>query len=379
MREGSRLRSNVVDELLDRVAARRYPILAASAVYFWLGGLWLVNFGSGDWGQFVHIATSLRTAMPVGLYVGPLVVPLAWVFSHLTLTTGWVIVSGLCMAGAVFAIRCLEVAAATFGVMDTRGLHRTVLLGGLFAVYAISQPGVAAGHADDVIAFAAAAVAVRGVASQNWVVASLAVAASIDTKPWAGLMLPLAFACTGARVRGLVVAVCSSLALWLPFLVIQRHAFEFGSLNLPVEVGSGPHYLGAALGSTPGWPRVVQIAVALPLGAFAVAKGRFFLVPLIALATRVNLDPATTWYYQAGPVFGAFVWDVMRPMRLAGMRTALVCVATLLLPKDLGLLHALHGSSPGILYAALRLLVLVVPVVALLRRSSVRRVPESQR
>jgi hypothetical protein len=377
MQAASGPRSQAGLDLLDKFSERRYLVLIVAAGYFWLGGLWLLGFGAGDWGQFIHAVKTLNTTTPVGLYVGPVVIPMAWVFSHMSITTGWVVVSGLCMAAAVWAIRCLEVAATRFGVESGRRLNRTVLVGGLFALYAFSQPGVTAGHADDAIALVAMAIAIRGVASQNWLVASLAVAAAIDSKSWAGLMLPLACACVGARIRGLVVAGCSALVLWLPFLFIQRHSLAFDSLNLPVEVGSGAHYLGAMIGSMPGWPRIVQIAIALPLGAFAVARKRFYLVPLIALAVRVNLDPATTWYYQAGPVLGAFVWDVMRPMRLSGLRSALVCVVALLLPKDLGLLHLLHGSSPDALFAVFRLVVLALPIVALLRVRSATRAPRN--
>jgi hypothetical protein len=58
-------------------------------------------------------------------------------------------------------------------------------------------------------------------------------------------------------------------------------------------------------------------------------------VPLVAFAVRVNLDPATYQYYLAGPVFGLFIWEVVRPRRTAGLWTAVACLGLFVLPTDL--------------------------------------------
>jgi hypothetical protein len=354
--------SRTLGSRADSFVDHRYILLAAGAAYFWLGGLWLSGGSSGDWGYFINAAHSLSHVSNVGVYAGPFALLLALPFKAMSVRASWIVCSGLCMALAVVSIRWLETAADHAGAGTPRARQRAVLVGGLFGLYALSQPGVLAGHADDVLALAAVALAVRFVAFERWVLAAVAIGVAIDCKPWAGLLVPLAAACGGARVRGIVVAVGSALLIALPFLAIQHSAIDVGSVNLPVEAGSGAHYLGAAIGATPGWPRALQIALALPLGMYAVTRGRFYLVPIIALAIRVNLDPATTWYYQAGPVFAAFVWDAFRPLKLSGLRTALTCVAVLLIPKDVNLLHLGHGAAPSVLAAVLRLAVLVASV-----------------
>ncbi|HEX3705804.1 MAG TPA: hypothetical protein VHV76_04160, partial [Mycobacteriales bacterium] len=249
---------------------------------------------------------------------------LGYPFTFIGASTGWIICSALCMVLGLLTIWCVEQTAEVAGLGSRRVRERAVLFGGLFLMYAWALPGARWGHPDDVVALLCVAVAGRGVVSQRWLVAAVMIAVAIDAKPWAALVLPLAAACSGKRLRGLVVAmICAGLP-WLPFYLLQHG--HVASLNLPVTADSGLHYLGVAIGASPAWARELQLAVALPLGAYAVAKQKWYLVSVIAFAVRINLDPVTVPYYTTGVVFGLFAWDVMRPPRFWGGRTAMGCI-----------------------------------------------------
>jgi hypothetical protein len=59
----------------------------------------------------------------------------------------------------------------------------------------------------------------------------------------------------------------------------------------------------------------VQILLGLALAAVAVWRGRWPAVLLICTAVRIALDPSTYPYYDAGPIVGALVWDLMGARR----------------------------------------------------------------
>ena len=359
----------VVDE---KVLPRRYIVLALFGAVFAIVWLDLNNASGGDWHSFVQAARLFRTTPVDGDVATPVMLVVAYPFTVLSVSTGWRVASALCVGLGLLTIRFVEQAAEVAAFVTRRDRQRAVLFGGMFLMYAWALPGARWGHLDDVIAMSCLALACRALVSGRWLMASFAVAVAIDAKPWVVLALPLAACCTGARVRGLAVAGAAALVPWIPFAIAQHG--HLGSLNLLVAPDSGLHYLGARIGSSPGWQRQLEVAVALPLGAYAVVKNKWYLVPAIAFAVRINLDPATFAYYVTGPILGLLIWDVVRPMRVPGLRTVLGCIALALVPSYLLRWNGYGATAPYV--AVLRLAAAVPPIAVLfgLTPTLVRRV-----
>lgn len=353
--------------LLDGVVARRYLVLSAVAVAVWLDAGFGVSWHGLDWHYFLTGAHAVTSDVGLHVYAqfpqlqfGPpaLLVPL--VFRDVGPDHGFVVVSGLCMALGVLAVRLLERTAAEV-VGQSRRLDLTVLVGGCFFLAVWGSPAVSWAHPDDVMALLATAGALRAIASGRWLATALLVGAAAAVKPWALLVLPLAAAVQGFRLRGLSVAGVVAVVSWVPFLVADPETRRVSEFHLRVEQTSTIHYLGLAIGAAPAWPREAQLLVALLLGGLAVARGRWLLVPLVAFAVRINLDPSVVYYYAAGPVLGAFAWDLVEPIRGFPVRTVALWLGLLALPPPL--LHGGVGSGAAhVVIAGLRVAVLVLAV-----------------
>lgn len=367
MRDRSTSSSARILEVIDEaVLPRRYFVLGAAALTF--AAMWwhLNNASGGDWILFVRAARAMRHVPNVGVYVGPFALFFALPFSYLGHTAGWLFASVICMGLGLVTIRLVEHTAEIAGVGSSRDRQRVVLFGGVFLMYVWALPGARWGHADDVIALTCIALAGHAIVTRRWLVASLAIAFAIATKPWAGLAIPLAAACSGRRVRGLAVAVVGAALPALPFVLLHHGHLDAASLELQVDPDSLIHYLGEPVYAQPGWPRELQLVLGLPLGAYAVCKERWYLVPAIAFAVRLAFDPSTALYYVTGAIFGLLLWDIMRPLRIPGLRTAIGCVALSLLPTELDGFH-IYGSTGIAIVIGLRLLAIVAPVAALRR------------
>ena len=354
------------------MVSHRYAVLTLGAIWFYFRGRDFPNGDPADWGIFVHFSRDFSSAaIPwLGVYMGPLALACARPFASLSLTTGWSIYSALCMVLGLVSLRWMESAAISANLGEPRARQRVVLVGGMFVLYAWSLPAVTAGHPDDVLALALISLGVRAVARGQWLVAAVAVGAAVEAKPWAWLVLPLAVACAGRRVRGLLIAVAVATLPWLPYVLIVQGSIHAHKVDLFVGPLSGAHLLGAAVDSTPSWPRLVQLAIAIPIGYYAVLRGRWYLVVALALTVRVSLDPATLFYYQAGPVVGLFIWDLVRPIpRWPGIRVALGCVLVLTVQKDAAYLHFIGSTSEKII-PLLRFALLLAVMAAVFWRSS---------
>lgn len=368
--------SGLMQVIDDKWLPRRYAVLAvAGAIFAWV---WLNASGvtrGADWSGFLDASRSFTTAPSHGDVVAPFMLVIVYPFTYLSVATSWHIVCVLCTALGLLTIWCIEQTAEFAGLGSRLVRERAVLFGGLVLMYAWALPSARWGHFDDVIALTAIAVAIRAVVRERWLVAAIAIGVAIDAKLWAAMVLPLAAVHSGKRVRGLAVAVLLAGLPWVPFYFAQHG--HLASLNLPVMADSDLRILGVATGATPGWARALQLAVALPLGAYAVAKDRWYLVPAIAFAVRLNLDPVTVPYYTTSAVLGLFVWDVMQPSRIPGGRTAVGCVGLTLVPSFLWGLNGYGAAGPFVI--ALRLAVAVIPIAALfgLAARSVRPAPES--
>jgi hypothetical protein len=363
----------------DRVAglaaaavARRYVVLGVTALVLWL----FAGRGSyySDWHFFVAGAASLTGSGGPGgglhvyathpyLQYGPLAMLFAVPVRLIGPDSGWALGSAICMALGVLTVWLVERAAVAMGAQER--VRPAILLGGIFFLKAWCSPAVGAGHPDDVIALAAVAAAVLGVARGRWVTASVAIGCAAAAKPWALLAIALAAAVPGRRLRGLALAAAVAVVPWLPFVIADPRTADVGSFHLPVDPGSTLVWLGANASSTPGWPRLAQFLVAACLTAWALARGRWALIPVIAFAVRINLDPLVTSYYPAGVLLGTLVWDVTAPTRVPGARTVVAWVLLLAVPLDVYVVD--RAAALPTVDTVLRLAVLVAPVLVLSR------------
>jgi hypothetical protein len=348
--------------LVEALTPRRYLVLAIAAALFWGGELYICHGYGGDWEGFRHASRMFTTAPAGGDVVTPLTLTLVYPFTFLSVRTGWVLCSFLCMALGVGAARHVEHSAEIIGFGSRRDRERAVLLGGPAFLWAWSLPGARIGHLCDVLALVFIALAIRAVVRGSWLGVSLAVAVAINCQPWALLLLPLVVTNAGARWRSLFVVGALTIVPWIPFWFVQHG--HLGSASLPVAPDSAIRYLGSQVGNTPGWPRLVQIVVALPLAGYAIVRRRWYLVPVIVLTARYALDPQTYTYYAAGAILGMFMWDVILPLKVPGARTTIVCFVLALFPEDLKVLHS-YPQGAIVLVIILRFAAIVAPLLAI--------------
>lgn len=102
-----------------------------------------------------------------------------------------------------------------------------------------------------------------------------------------------------------------SAAAWLPFVVADRHTLSAGRPAVDTDASSVLHLLGLPLGQGPWWVRPLQLSVAVVLGVIAVRMGRWTAAPLVAITTRIVLDPAVLTYYVSGLLVAALAWDLL--------------------------------------------------------------------
>jgi hypothetical protein len=176
----------------------------------------------------------------------------------------------------------------------------------VWAVLAVSWA-----HLDDVLALLLAAVAVNALARGRPVMTGVFLALSGSAKPWAFAFAALLFAVPAPRWRAIAWAAGVTLLLWAPFVIADPHSIAAARYAIPNVDGSGLRALGVNTPDTPWWDRAAQLLIGFGLSVIAIRRGRWPAVLLICTAVRVALDPNTYPYYDAGPVVGALVWDLM--------------------------------------------------------------------
>jgi len=170
-------------------------------------------------------------------------------------------------------------------------------------------------HVDDAIALACAAFAINAIARRSaWWWPALAIGAAAAAKPWAIIFLPLVVAVPSGRRRlaGMLAALVG-LGVWAPFVIADSKtllAAHYTTINAPSSV---LRLFGVHDRRTPRWDRLVQVFAALALGFLAVVRRRWEGIVLVTIALRIMLDPSVNTYYTTGLVFGALVWDLVRP------------------------------------------------------------------
>jgi len=216
--------------------------------------------------------------------------------------------------------------------LDPERIRWTVLAAGAVFVPVWSILAVSFMHLDDVLALLLAVLAVRALTRERAVMTGVLLALSAGAKPWTfGFMALLLALPTGTlsagmgpagtgpgrdeRLRALAWAAGVTVLLWMPFLIADPGSVAAARYAITNQHDSGLRALGVNSPSTPPWDRTAQILAGLGLAGLAVWRGRWPAVLLICTAVRVALDPNDFPYYDAGPVVGALIWDLMGARR----------------------------------------------------------------
>jgi hypothetical protein len=319
--------------------------------------LWLFprnwTIGAGDWHYFL---TGSRLLFGVDglhvfarhpeLHMGPLSLVSAW-FLRLGGGDGLGAAEVLMWTLGLVTLALLEQAATAIRGSGDPFVGLTTLGGGVLFLKAWIVAAGPIAHIDDVLAMTFTAVALWAVATRRPWVAGLAVGLAAASKPWGIMVLPLCLAFPRRLLlRSLGIAVVTSLAAWLPFVVADRGTVGAGSYNQLNDAASALHALGVHSANTPDWVRPTQVLLALALGALAVRLGRWPAVVPVALATRIGLDPAVFPYYAPTLVLGGLVCDLLVSRRSLPVWTGITYVVVLALPLSFGA-TALGGLRLG--------------------------------
>src|SRR5664279_3979672 len=186
-----------------------------------------------------------------------------------------------------------------------RGLAAAVLLP-VWAELAVHYT-----HLDDALALVLLLAGMHAVARCRTIPAALLLAASADAKPWALAFVPLLLVLPRDRWhRAVLVWLVAVAAAWLPFALADSLTLHAGGFSIPNVASSSLRAMGVTAASTPSWDRPVQLLLGIALGAVAVHRGRWLVVPAVVLATRMLLDPGAYPYYTAGLVLATVIVDL---------------------------------------------------------------------
>ncbi len=193
-----------------------------------------------------------------------------------------------------------------------RGRRGRLLVAGLVFLPVWTELTTHFGHLDDVMALSLAVTAVHAVSRRHPVWAGVALAAAVDSKPWAAAFVPLLLALPrkdrlaafGAFGAGVSVA-------WLPFLVADPHSLTAARFTIPNDYSSALRAIGVNSAGTPSWDRLAQLALGVAVGCVAVRRGRWPAVILLAVTARILLDPGVYAYYTSGAVLGTVIFDLL--------------------------------------------------------------------
>jgi len=186
-----------------------------------------------------------------------------------------------------------------------RGLAAAVLLP-VWAELAVHYT-----HLDDALALVLLIAGMHAVARCRPIPAALLLAESADAKPWALAFVPLLLVLPRDRWhRAVPVWLVAVAAAWLPFVLADSLTLHAGGFSIPNVASSSLRAMGVTAASTPSWDRPVQLLLGIALGAVAVHRGRWLVVPAVVLATRMLLDPGAYPYYTAGLVLATVIMDL---------------------------------------------------------------------
>lgn len=169
------------------------------------------------------------------------------------------------------------------------------------------------GHLDDALAITGIAWAAVMISRRSsWWAPALMLGLAAMCKPWAVVTLPMLLALPRPhRLRAGIVWFAAAAGPWLPFLLADnRTAHALATLPYRINAWSGLRVLGLhAHAVAPVGLHAAEIAAGLLLGLVAVRRGQWLAVPLIALTSRMVLEPKFFLYYAAAPIVAALLWE----------------------------------------------------------------------
>ncbi|HEV7146467.1 MAG TPA: hypothetical protein VGN48_05655 [Pedococcus sp.] len=307
--------------------------------YFALGAHLLTHPGVAGGGLHLYAAhpelqigpLALALAVPISAWGGG---PLAQVL--LTAT-------GLLLLKVVADVRVRLTARTTPPLL--------LLTGGLLMLPIWSQVAAHFTHLDDALALAFCVAAIAGIAARRPHLTALALAAAIDSKPWAlGFAALIIVLPREQRLRAALLTAAGTAFAWLPFVLTDPRTLQLGRFTIDNVDSSALRALGAHTATTPSWDRPAQVVLGLVVAAVCVHRGRWHAVPLAVIASRLLLDPETYPYYSSGLLIATVVTDLLRPQRRLPLWTAAAAAwflldrygSVVLSPTDLGMLRAAY-------------------------------------
>jgi hypothetical protein len=203
---------------------------------------------------------------------------------------------------------------------------------------------VGVAHLDDVLALLLSVAALRAARTGRGRLTGLLLGLAADAKPWAVGFAAVLLLLPGWRRRLTAAASLTAAiaAAWLPFFVADpgtSNALQYTIQNRSV---SALYALGVHDPRTPPWDRPAQLALALALGAIAVRRGHWPAIPLLAVASRLVLEPGGNKYYIAGVVVGTIIWDFAGSRHAMPWWTVAACLS-LFVGRWIPMPDAVHG------------------------------------
>jgi hypothetical protein len=191
------------------------------------------------------------------------------------------------------------------------GRLRRMLIAAIVLIPAWTVLSVRWGHLDDVLAMTFAILALRAVVANRPVLAGLALAAAVASKPWAIGFVPLVLALPRGRLRAVATAAAGTALAWAPFVLANPATIS--ALHPPVGLApsSGLHTLGARGVLMPPWGRTAQLLLSPAAAAAAVLSRGLPGVLLVSVAVRLALDPKDNAYYIGSAALAAVVFDLL--------------------------------------------------------------------
>jgi hypothetical protein len=243
------------------------------------------------------------------LQIGPLALALSGVLR--VLGPG----NGEAIAVAAMSLTGPLILAAVWRLLPAgeRRRRSRLLLAGLLFLPVWTELTTHFAHLDDLLALGFSVAALHAVARRHPVWAGLAVAAAVDSKPWAAAFVVLLFALPRRQwLAGLAAFTGGIAVVWLPFLLADpRTVSAVTRFTIPNDHSSALRVLGVMDPRTPWWDRSAQVLLGMAGGAVAVRRGRWPAVLLVAVAARILLDPGVYAYYTSGALLGTVVVDLV--------------------------------------------------------------------
>jgi len=172
-----------------------------------------------------------------------------------------------------------------------------------------------------------AIVALRAVSADRPVLAGLALAAAVASKPWAVGFVPLLLVLPRGRLRATATAAAGTALAWAPFVLANPRTL--GALHPPIGLApsSGLHTLGARGVLVPPWGRTAQLLLSPAAAVAAVLARGAPGVLLVSVAVRLALDPKDNAYYIGSAALAAAVFDLLGTSWTIPWTTLLTVVA----------------------------------------------------